>query len=268
MIELYKNNQPTSVRPIPSPFNLTNDGFVLTSQLMTQYPIDSRFVLFIEAREKVAPHRTAQTKVNVWLYDFTKLVKMTVKFSPEEVDLKREEIEQTLSNVTSYIAIISDIKYHVDQKTGKLSKKWSDIYLHFVNGIKEVQPDRIIEILDSNDKLHRQKNIQIKKVALASTLSQLNPEDIDVSFIIFITLCTLLIVGFISMIVCCICLKSWYRMKLIKETIKQSNKKVQSHDMISQVNDEVISLHGSARLGNGSMMGNDSANKRQRQPSM
>ena len=111
------------VRPIPSPFSYEPDGRLLARQLMSQYPVGSRFVLHLEAREAAPPHRVAHTKLYIWIYDPTKLIKITVKQPPEEVHVKRDQLETILSNATDNRAIIIDIKYHFDQKRAKLAKE-------------------------------------------------------------------------------------------------------------------------------------------------
>jgi len=49
---------------IPSPFNVTEDGKLVTANYMAEYNQD-RFVLDVIAKEKASPEREAMTKVHV-----------------------------------------------------------------------------------------------------------------------------------------------------------------------------------------------------------
>ena len=49
---------------IPSPFNVTEDGKLVTANYMAEYNQD-RFVLDVVAKEKASPEREATTKVHV-----------------------------------------------------------------------------------------------------------------------------------------------------------------------------------------------------------
>jgi hypothetical protein len=49
---------------IPSPFNVTEDGKLVTANYMAEYNQD-RFVLDVVAKEKALPEREATTKVHV-----------------------------------------------------------------------------------------------------------------------------------------------------------------------------------------------------------
>ena len=49
---------------IPSPFNVTEDGKLVTANYMAEYNQD-RFILDVVAREKAPPEREATTKVHV-----------------------------------------------------------------------------------------------------------------------------------------------------------------------------------------------------------
>lgn len=243
-----KNEKP--VRPIPSPFNITADGRVMTTQLMTQYPIGSRFVLPVEAREKAPPHRVAQCQVHIWIHDPSKLIRMTIKTEPENVHSKREDYEASLSNATGHIAILNEIKYHVELKTGKLMKQWSDVDVHFVDLTRELNPLRVIEKLDTNEMLHRERYIE--RISMASLDEAIDEADggSDVLGLVFIGLLFLIVFGFVITIVCCCCLKSWYAMSIIEKSIKDEEKSKASRAnsrIGTNGDDEIISLYENGR---------------------
>lgn len=236
-IDLYRKGYDTldsPVRPIPSPFRYTDEGEIEATQLMSQYPIGSRFVLNLEAKEKSPPHRMAHTKHHIWIFDPQKLIKITVKIRPDVVNNKSDEIESIISSATDYRAIIHEIKYHYDQRKGKLFKEWSDLYVLVVDerSFSEVHPARVISKLDSNEDLHKRDNnaIMIEQISLASTSSSSssiyldNYDELDFTTIVFFSLILLMSIGFVSMGVSYCCLKSWYQQKLLKESVKAVNK--------------------------------------------
>jgi hypothetical protein len=228
-IDLYRKgyDAPDSpVRPIPSPFGFAPDDYeVRTLQLMSQYPIGSRFVLLIEAKEKSTPFRTAQTKLNIWIYDPAKLIRITIKLKPEIVNQRRDEIEEILSLATDNRVIMTEMKHHYDHRDNRIIKDWSDVNILVVDErtYSEVAPQRVIAKLDSSLRLHSERPIQIEKIALASAAIVID-DDYDSTTLIFFALVSLICVGFVTMGIAFCCLKSWYHQKLLNDTRKAAAK--------------------------------------------
>lgn len=63
-IRLFRPGTTGSVRPVPSPFNITSDGHIIAAQLMAQYD-HSRFELKVAAKEVAEPFRFAKATVKV-----------------------------------------------------------------------------------------------------------------------------------------------------------------------------------------------------------
>ncbi|RWS20065.1 cadherin-87A-like protein, partial [Leptotrombidium deliense] len=228
-IDLYRKgyDSPDSpVRPIPSPFKVTTDGRVLTTQLMAEYPIGSRFVLNLEAREQAPPHRISQSRCYVWVYDPMKLIRVTIKSKPETVNQKLDDIESMLSNASESRAIINEIKYHFDYNKRKLNKEWSDVYVLFVNDrtYQDLIPNTVISKLDSNGLLHTEKQAAIERISLASEVTLTSIQELDVPTIVLFVLIVLIIFGLLATCVCCCCLKSWYNQKYIENAAKAAKK--------------------------------------------
>uniref|UniRef100_T1L1Z0 Cadherin domain-containing protein n=1 Tax=Tetranychus urticae TaxID=32264 RepID=T1L1Z0_TETUR len=237
-IDLYRkgyDSPDTPVRPIPSPFTIdAESGKIVTAHLMAQYSVGSRFILHLEAREKASPHRTATSKVYLWVYDESKLIKVTIRMKPEAINARKDEIEELLCNATDSRTIINDIRYHYSSKIGRPVKIWSDVYALVVDDrtYTNLSPSRIIAKLDSRaDLLSSENQIMIEEISLAGSSGQSRSsflysdiEDMDLISIVLMVLVLLLIVGFLSMAVGCCCLRTWYHHKLIESASKAAYK--------------------------------------------
>lgn len=232
-IDLYRkgyDSPDTPVRPIPSPFLINGEtGRLTTTHLMAQYPVGSRFVLSIEAREKASPHRTTSSKVYLWVYDENQLIRVTIKSKPEIVNANKDKIEEILCNATNQRAIINDIKYHFSLKTSKTVKTWSDVYVLVVDDttFNDLSPKRVIAKLDSKaGYLQHENQLEIDEITLSNAVPNVaaflstDIEQMDVVSLILLMLIFLIIIGFLAMIVGCCCLKSWYHHKLISKASK------------------------------------------------
>ena len=268
-IDLYRKGYDLPdkpVRPIPSPFSIdANTGKIIITQLMAQYPIDSRFVLHIEAREKASPHSTAYTKVYLWVYDESKLIRVTIKLKPEIINARKDEIESMLSNITEQRAIINEIKYHSNVKMGRLIKKWSDVYILVVDDTTfiNLSPNRIISKLDSKaGSLDKEKTALIEEVAMANSLVATSSlysdlEKFEPTSIIFVILLTFMVFGVVAMLVSCCCLKTWYHQKLIENASKTALKSKLS---VINENQAASSINGS-NVHLATLSRNDGSNK-------
>lgn len=63
-IRLFRPGVQGSVRPVPSPFNISADGHITAAQLMAQYD-HARFELQVAAKEVASPFRVAKAIVKV-----------------------------------------------------------------------------------------------------------------------------------------------------------------------------------------------------------
>ncbi|KAI1297890.1 Cadherin-87A [Halotydeus destructor] len=262
------------VRPIPTPFSYEPDGRLVAMQLMSQYPVGSRFVLHLEAKEEAAPHGVSHTKVMVWIYDPSNLIKITVKLTPEFVNSRRDDIEDILSTATQLRAIILEIRYHHDLKHGRLVREWSDLFVLVVDdrGHTDVHPVNVISRLDSNSKLHREKPMLIDKISLASAHEQLLSEELDLATILLVILSCLMGLGFISSAVACCCLKSWYQTKLIararKAALKAKKIAAKEREAAMSIRDSTLRIGDVPRPKDSEPKSKASkADKRQQQPS-
>ncbi|PSN52632.1 hypothetical protein C0J52_14597, partial [Blattella germanica] len=100
---------------IPSPFNVTEDGKLVTANYMAEYNQD-RFILDI-----------------VWIFEPDQLIRIILSRPPQEVHQERDEIIAELSNVTHNLVVVDDIRYHVDS-SGHIRRDWCDMYIHVVDG--------------------------------------------------------------------------------------------------------------------------------------
>ncbi|RWS15955.1 cadherin-87A-like protein [Dinothrombium tinctorium] len=276
-IDLYRKgyDSPDSpVRPIPSPFTIGADGRIVTTQLMAEYPIGSRFVLNLEAREQEPPHRISQARCYIWVYDPMKLIRVSIKLKPEIVHSRKEEIESILSNASDSRAIVNEIKYHYDFTRRKLNKDWSDAFVLFVDDktYTDLSPNRVISRLDSNGLLHAEQQLEIEKIALASDVSIASINEIDVPTIVLFVLVVLITFGFIAMCVCCCCLKSWYNQKLIEKAVKAAKSArmnaAKEREMLNSIREgysQLVPINGT-NIGRKKSSKLSSADKRQQVP--
>ncbi|XP_054711474.1 cadherin-87A-like [Uloborus diversus] len=219
-IRLFRPGVTGSVRPVPSPFNISSDGHITASQLMAQYD-HARFELKVAAKEVASPFRVAKTTVKVWIYEQNQLVRVIVPQPPEEIHQKKDLIHKILSNATRGVVVIDDIRYHVNEKK-KLVRKWTDLYIHVVNNQDEMMLiPQVLEAVDSNSKvLSDRSEFRVHKIVPAYV--NLLDEEFDLAMAALITLLVIIFVGIITMIVCCLCLKKWYSVK-IHETLTKKN---------------------------------------------
>ncbi|KFM79704.1 Cadherin-87A, partial [Stegodyphus mimosarum] len=211
-IRLFRPGVSGSVRPVPSPFNISSDGHITAAQLMAQYD-HARFELRVAAKEVASPFRVAKATVKVWIYEQNQLVRVIVPQPPEEVHKRKTLIHEILSNATRGVVVIDDIRYHVNEKK-KLVRKWTDLYIHVVNNQDEMMLiPQVLEAVDSNSKvLSDRQEIKIHKIVPAYV--DLLDEEFDLALAALIALLVVIFVGIITMIVCCLCLKKWYTVKI------------------------------------------------------
>lgn len=129
---LYKSgSQRSSGSVIPSPFNITSKGKIVTAAFMAEYNQD-RFILDVVAREKAYPEREAKARVHVWVLEKSQLVKVILSRPFDEVLRERDEIIAELSNVTQNLVVADDTRYHID-RFQHVHPDWTDLFLHMVD---------------------------------------------------------------------------------------------------------------------------------------
>ncbi|KAG5343409.1 CAD87 protein, partial [Acromyrmex heyeri] len=120
---LYKyGSEKPSGSIVPSPFNVTQDGKLVTSGYMAEYNQD-RFIVEVIAKETAIPERYAMTRVHVWVFEPSQLIRVILSRPPEEVNSERDEIVSELSNATQSRVVVDDIRYHVDA-SGHIRREW------------------------------------------------------------------------------------------------------------------------------------------------
>ena len=250
MFRKYIDEDPDNpASPIPSPFRIdANTGRLSVIQSMSQYPLQTRFVVHVEARERSSPFRIVRSTVHVYVYDPAKLIKITIRLRPALVEQQRDNIEKLLSENLENAhlkALITSIRFHLDTRRGRIVHEYTDCLVLIVDerNLSDISPEKMISKLDSNaaklifandvtnyqedGSLSQQQHYTIEQITLASTMlntgtlqpllynftSQLSS---DTQTMIFFILIILIIIGFVSMAVSCCCLKSWYYQKLVE----------------------------------------------------
>lgn len=207
---LYKfGSNRSSGSIIPSPFNITDDGRLVTANYMAEYN-QERFVLNVVAKEKAPPEREAMTYVHIWIYEPQQLIRVILAQTPEEVNMEQDEIVAELSNVTQSRVVVDDIRYHVDA-SGRIKRDWCDMYIHVVDSNSQtIAPiSDILKIIDT--KYDYLKNyyagFSIQNVVPAFVGT--HEEEFDTALAALIALLIVLFVGCITFIVVCCCLRHW-----------------------------------------------------------
>lgn len=95
------------------PFRIDQQGNIYTQDLLTQYQLMSMFVVHIEATELAEPWRTARTKLEIYVYEASSQLKISINLHPRLVEDLCPDIEALLSKATKYTAIINKARiYH------------------------------------------------------------------------------------------------------------------------------------------------------------
>ncbi|KAK8743275.1 hypothetical protein OTU49_001344 [Cherax quadricarinatus] len=193
---------------IPSPFNITQDGKLTTASLMSQYR-RHRFLLLLHAKEEAPPFRIATCTVNVWVWEREDLVRVVLAQPPEEVVHHQEDIAATLSQVTKGIAVVDEIRYHVNPDN-TVNRERADMLVHIVNQTEQVMPvHMVLKRLDQGyaTLTNNSNTFFIENVYPASI--ETVEEEVDARLAGLIALMIVLFIGFISFIVVCCCLRYW-----------------------------------------------------------
>ncbi|XP_062126234.1 cadherin-87A [Drosophila sulfurigaster albostrigata] len=207
---LYKFGASKSTGSIvPSPFAISQDGRITANTIMAEYNQD-RFELEIVARELEQPQRSANTKVNIWVFDGTQLVRVILSRPPEEVYQEQEEIIAELRNATQHRIIVDEIRFHLDS-IGRIRMDWCDLYFHAVDPqTQQIAPvDEILKDIDRNYDYLKDYYAGFAIENVVPAYIAIVQDEFDLAVAGLVALVIVLFVGVISFIVLCCCLKHW-----------------------------------------------------------
>ncbi|XP_075145328.1 cadherin 87A [Haematobia irritans] len=207
---LYKFGAAKSMGSIvPSPFSISQEGKVTTGAFVAEYNQD-RFELEIVAQEIEEPKRSARTKVIVWIYDYSQLVRIILSRPLEEVKRQKEEIVSELRNATQHRIIVDDIHVHVDSMSHTRAD-WTDMYFHAVDPrTQQISPvDEILKVIDANYDYLRDYYAGFAIENVVPAYITIVQEEFDLAVAGLVALIIVLFVGVVSFIVLCCCLKHW-----------------------------------------------------------
>nr|CAD7573732.1 unnamed protein product [Timema californicum] len=221
---------------IPSPFNVSENGKLVTANYMAEYNQD-RFILDIIAKEKSYPERQAITRVHVWIYEPQQLIRVILSRPPEEVNQERDMIVAELSNVTNSLIVVDDIRYHVDAG-GNIHRDCAnsnlglmeldlttrtlldelqdetglcDMYLHVVDGPSQAITNipEVLRVIDANYDFLKDYYAGFAIENVVPAFVGMREEAFDPALAALIALLIVLFVGCITFIVVCCCLRHW-----------------------------------------------------------
>ncbi|XP_014205128.1 cadherin-87A [Copidosoma floridanum] len=194
---------------VPSPFNVTQDGKLVTSGYMAEYNQD-RFIVEIVAKEIASPERFSVAKVHVWVFEPNQLIRVILSRPPEEVNREKDEIILELSNATQSRVVVDDIRFHVDL-SGHIRHEWCDMYLHVVDlKTQTISPiPQVLKVIDSKYDFLKEyyTGFAIENVVPAYVGAQ--EESFDIALAALIALLVVLFIGAVTVTAVCCCLKHW-----------------------------------------------------------
>lgn len=207
---LYKyGSDKSSGSIIPSPFNVTQDGRLITANYMAEYNQD-RFIVEVVAREIAYPEREAVAKVHIWIYEPEQLIKVILSRPAEEVFQQKDEIVAELSNATKSLVVVDDIRFHTDS-SGRIHSDWSDMLIHVVdtdsNTIATIP--EMLKLIDAKYDFLKDYYTGFAIENVVPVVDAIKEEPFDPALAALIALLIVLFVGIITFIVVCCCLKQW-----------------------------------------------------------
>ncbi|KAJ0177573.1 hypothetical protein K1T71_006446 [Dendrolimus kikuchii] len=191
---------------VPSPFNISQDGVLMTAHYMSEYNQD-RFVLDIIAQEIAPPHRQAKAQVYIWIIDRSALIRMVVSRS---CTAPVSGVQRRLADAGNAL-LVPGRRLPLVQ-ADKRYDDWCEIHLHAVDpATYQVLPvERVLETIDS--KYDELKDIYqeygVETLIAASAISKA-PDSFDPALAALIALLIVLFTGIVTFIVVCACLKHW-----------------------------------------------------------
>ncbi|XP_013167348.1 PREDICTED: cadherin-87A [Papilio xuthus] len=190
---------------VPSPFNITQDGVLMTAAFMSEYNQD-RFVLDVIAQELAPPHRRATAKVYLWIIERSSLIRLVVSRScAASAGGVRERLQ-----AAGGALLVPGRRLPLVQ-ADRLHDDWCEIHLHAVDpATYEVLPvERVLQAIDG--KYDQLKDVYqefgVETLVAASAAAQ--PDTFDPALAALIALLIVLFTGIVTFVVVCACLKHW-----------------------------------------------------------
>ncbi|CAB3226941.1 unnamed protein product [Arctia plantaginis] len=206
---LYKfGAEVSSGSVVPSPFNISQDGVLMTANYMSEYNQD-RFVLDIIAQEVAPPHRQAKAQVYVWIIDRSALIRMVVSRSCGAGGAGGGAQRRLGSSAHALLVAGTRLPLvHADRRYND----WCEIHLHAVdpNTYQVLPVEKVLETIDS--KYDELKDIYQEygvETLIAASASSKAPDSFDPALAALIALLIVLFTGIVTFIVVCACLKHW-----------------------------------------------------------
>ncbi|XP_067010919.2 cadherin-87A [Anabrus simplex] len=193
----------------PSPFNVTEDGKIVTANYMAEYN-QERIVLDVVAKERAPPGREAHARVHVWIYEPQQLIRVILSRPPEEVNEERNEIVAELSNITQSLVVVDDIRYHVDSSS-RIHRDWCDMYLHVVDSSTQTIASipEVLKVIDAKYDYLKDYYAGFAIENIIPAFVSVQEETFDTALAALIALVIVLFVGSVTFIVVCCCLRHW-----------------------------------------------------------
>ncbi|EEB19942.1 conserved hypothetical protein [Pediculus humanus corporis] len=221
---LYKSgSNKLSGSVIPSPFNISSDGKIVTATYMAEYNQD-RFILEIIAKEKAYPMREARAKVHVWVFEPNQLIRVILSRPPEEVHRERDEIIAELSNATQSLVVVDDVRYHVDIAK-HVHRDWTDMYLHVVDNKTQNIVDivEVLKVIDAKYDFLKDYYTGFAIENVVPALEEVREDKFDSALAALIALVIVLFVGCITFVVVCCCLRNWILTPIPNDDLKKKD---------------------------------------------
>ncbi|KAL0831734.1 hypothetical protein ABMA28_001276 [Loxostege sticticalis] len=191
---------------VPSPFNISQDGVLMTAHYMSEYNQD-RFVLDIIAQEAAPPHRQAKAQVYVWIIDRSSLIRMVVSRS---CNAPVTGVQKRLASAGN-VLLVPGRRLPLVQADRRYDD-WCEIHLLAVDPTTyQVLPvEKVLENIDSkfDDLKDIYQEFGVETLIAASATSKA-PDSFDPALAALIALLIVLFTGIVTFIVVCACLKHW-----------------------------------------------------------
>ncbi|KAG6448204.1 hypothetical protein O3G_MSEX005352 [Manduca sexta] len=190
---LYKfGAEQSSGSVVPSPFNISQDGVLMTAAFMSEYRQD-RFVLDVLAQELAPPHRRATAQVYIWIIDRSMLMRLVVSRS-------------------CAAPAAASLPLYLKKLTHSNCFYRCEIHLHAVDPTTyQVLPvEKVLETIDSKyDELKDVYQEYGVETLIAASATSKAPDSFDPALAALIALLIVLFTGIVTFIVVCACLKHW-----------------------------------------------------------
>ncbi|XP_074114366.1 cadherin 87A [Cotesia typhae] len=194
---------------VPSPFNVSQDGKLVTSGYMAEYNQD-RFIVEVIAKEAASPEHYAMARVHVWVFEPSQLIRVILSRPPQEVNRQRDEIVAELSNATQSRVVVDEIRYHVDS-SGHIRHEWCDMYLHVVDPKTQTITlvPQVLKAIDAKYDVLKEYYSGFAIENVVPAYGAVQEESFDPALAALIALLVVLLVGAITVTVVCCCLRHW-----------------------------------------------------------